>query len=216
MPGTAVRSSLPHSGRAVWLALLSLGSLAAVVVLTVVLATNVGEMLTRNMIRLSMAWYTIALCLMMRLDAADWSAGSTVGRLARWCWTWALIIFLIHVMMAFHFYHRWSHADALERTREISGFGAGLYANYLFALLWTMDVAFWWICPSRYSVRSRWTDRILHTFMLLMVFNSMVVFANGAIRWTGLAAFVALAIAWCWATRQQIGRTFTGADSRAS
>jgi hypothetical protein len=178
------------------MALSSFGSLAAVVVLTVAIASNSGEMLTRNTVRLSLFWYAVALCLMMRLNAADWLAMSTAGRLARWCWTWALVIFLVHVMMAFHFYHDWSHADALERTRQISGVGEGLYANYLFALLWTVDVGYWWLRPARYAARSPWIDRGLHGFMLFMVFNSMVVFGTGTIRWAGLLIFASLGIAW--------------------
>ena len=177
-------------------ALSGLGSLAAVFLLTVALAANVGEMLTRNTVRLSLVWYAVALCLMMRLNTADWSAASLSGKLARWCWTWALVIFLIHVMMAFHFYHHWSHADAFERTRQLGGFGEGLYANYLFALLWTADVAYWWLRPARYAARSPWIDRGLHGFMLFMVLNSMVVFASGPIRWAGLTMFAVLVIAW--------------------
>ena len=183
------------------MALSSLGSLAIVVVLTVALATNVGEMLTRNTVRLSLVWYAVALCLMMRLNTADWSAMSTAGRLARWCWTWALVIFLVHVMMAFHFYHHWSHVDAFERTRQISGFGEGLYANYLFALLWTADVAYWWLWPARYAARSPWIDCGLHGFMLFMVFNSMVVFATGPIRWAGLLIFAPYWESHCYRSR---------------
>jgi hypothetical protein len=196
MSGAPAHLSFPHSKAAVWVALLSLGSLVAVIVLTVAIVTDVGDMLTRNTIRLSLAWYAVALLMMMRLNAADWSAGSTSGRLARWCWSWALVIFLIHVITAFHYYHHWSHTDAFQRTREIGGYGEGLYANYLFALVWTADVAFWWISPVRYSARSPWIDRILHSFMLFMVFNSMVVFATGPIRWTGLVLFVSLAVVW--------------------
>jgi hypothetical protein len=195
MAGLHARSSLPNSKAAIWLVLLSLGSLAAVIVLTIALATNVGEMLTRNTVRLALVWYAVALCQMMRLNCADWSAASTAGRLARWCWTGALAIFMVHVMMAFHFYHHWSHTDAFDRTRQISGFGEGLYANYLFALLWTADVGYWWLRPVRYAARSPWISATLHAFMLFMVFNSMVIFATGPIRWTGLLIFASLGMA---------------------
>jgi hypothetical protein len=193
--------SLRLGSAAVWLRLVSVGSLAATIVLTVALADGVGEMLTRNTVRLSLAWYAIALCLMMRLNGADWSAATISGRLARWCWTWALVIFLVHVAMAFHFYHNWSHVDAFARTRQVSGLGEGLYANYLFALLWTGDVVFWWIGPMHYAARWPWFDRILHGFMLFMVFNSTVVFAAGPIRWAGVLFFISLGIAWYCARR---------------
>jgi hypothetical protein len=133
---------------------------------------------------------------MMRLHAAGWRATTASGSLARWCWTWAWLCFLVHVAMAFHFYHRWSHADALERTRQVSGIGEGLYLSYLFTMFWSADVVFWWWSPARFAARSGWVDRLLHGFMLLMVFNSTVVFESGLIRWAGLAMFVGLGIAW--------------------
>jgi hypothetical protein len=182
----------------------SLGSLVVTIVLPAAMADDVSEMLTRNTVRLSLVWYAVALCPMMRLNAADWAATSKCGTLTRWCWTCALVIFLVHVMLAFHYYHKWSHADAFERTRQVSGIGEGLYANYLFAALWTMDVVFWWLLPAVYAARSPWIDRLLHGFMLFMVFNSMVVFATGPIRWAGVLLFISLGIAWHCARRNQL------------
>jgi hypothetical protein len=57
--------------------------LVAVVLLSLTLAYHSGEALTRNTVRLSLAWYAVALCLMMRLGPADWLAATRLGRLAR-------------------------------------------------------------------------------------------------------------------------------------
>ena len=122
--------------------------LTLVLVLTQRLAADVGDALTRNTVRLSLAWYAMGLCLMMRLAAGDWSARTTRGRFARDCWTWALVCFLVHLAMAFHFYHHWSHAHAFERTRQVSGVGEGVYISYLFTALWAADVACWWLRPA--------------------------------------------------------------------
>jgi hypothetical protein len=170
--------------------------LGATIAASAALAADHGELLTRNTIRLALAWYFAALLLMMRLDRTDWPAATTAGRLARWCWTWGIACFLIHVGMAFHYYHHWSHADAFERTREISGLGEGIYFSYLFALIWTADAIYWWLAPARYSERSAWIDRLLHGFMLFMVFNGMIVFESGPTRWAGALMFSVLAIAW--------------------
>jgi hypothetical protein len=170
--------------------------LGATVATSAAPATDHGELLTRNTIRLALAWYFTALLLMMRLDRTDWPAATTAGRVARWCWTWGIACFLIHVGMAFHYYHHWSHADAFERTRQISGLGEGIYFSYLFALIWTADAAYWWLAPSRYAERSAWIDRLLHGFMLFMVFNGMIIFETGPIRWAGAVMFANLAIAW--------------------
>jgi hypothetical protein len=173
--------------------------LVLVVAMTLLATHNVGEMLTRNTVRISLTWYAAALILMLQLQRADWSAATTPGRLARWCWTWAVVVFLVHLAMAFHFYHGWSHADAFERTRQVSGTGEGIYTSYLFTLLWVADAAWWWIRPAAYAARSRWFDRLLHAFMLFIVFNGMVVYEKGAIRYAGIMMFAAFAVAWCLA-----------------
>jgi hypothetical protein len=160
------------------------------------IATATGEALTRNTVRLSLAWYAAALVLMMHLDQRDWAAATPLGRAARWCWTWGIACFLVHLAMAFHYYHHWSHTHAFNHTRDVSGIGEGIYVSYLFTWLWIGDAAWWWIRPSSYAARPAWIDRTLHAFMLLIVFNGMIVFESGAIRWAGVAMFAALAYAW--------------------
>lgn len=160
------------------------------------LSSEAGEMLTRNTVRLSLAWYVAALCLMMRLQTDDWRAKSVVGRVARWSWTWAIVCFLVHLAMAFHYYHHWSHADAFEHTRQQSGIGEGIYVSYFFTWVWFADALWWWIRPDAYAARSIWIDRLLHGFMLFIVFNGMVVFESGPIRVAGIVVFIGLPIVW--------------------
>jgi hypothetical protein len=187
-------------------------SIVAMVLASIHFAADVGDSQTRNMIRLSLCWYFAALVLMMLLKQSDWTADAPLGRAARWCWTWALASFLIHVMMAFHYFHHWSHADAVRHTREVSGFGEGVYISYLFTLLWTVDVGFWWLAPRRYAARSVWIDRVWHGFMLFMVFNGTVVYESGLIRWAGLVMFLLLGGLW-FVLRPRIGRTTVPARS---
>ena len=171
--------------------------LAAVISFTRLFASDVGDLLTRNTVRLSLAWYAAALCLMMQSRGdEDWRAQTTIGRLARWCWTWAIVVFLVHLAVAFHYYHGWSHTHALERTRQVSGVGEGIYVSYFFTWCWIADALWWWWQPARYAARSVWIDRALHTFMLFIVFNGMVVFETGGIRWAGCAMFALLAAVW--------------------
>ena len=159
-------------------------------------ASNAGDSETRNMIRLSLAWYAAALGLMMWLRPADWRTDTALGRTARWCWTWACLCFLIHLGLAFHYFYQWSHARAFQHTRDVSGVGEGLYVSYLFTVLWVADAASWWLAPLRYAARSAWIDRLLHGFMLLIVFNGTVVYASGPIRWIAIIGFLALAAEW--------------------
>lgn len=178
------------------LAVAGLASLACVFTWPAASAEVAGQMLTRNTVRLSLAWYTAAAWLMMRLRADDWAIATARGRLARWCWSWAMVAYLAHLAMAFEHYHHWSHAEAFEHTRLAGGFGEGIYASYLFTLLWAADVAWWWIGPARYAGRPAWIDRTLHGFMLFIIFNGTVIFGRGLVRWAGVMMFAGLLVAW--------------------
>jgi hypothetical protein len=182
--------------RAAGAVVLALVSLLAVLALTTAYATAREEMLTRNTVRLALAWFTAALLLMMRLTPADWSASSYLGWLARWCWTWAIVCFLVHLTAAFQFYHGWSHTHAFETTRQVSGTGEGIFALYSFMAVWVVDATWWWAWPKQYAIRSPWFDRALHGFLLFIVFNGMIVFESGFIRWAGIVLFCVLPIAW--------------------
>ncbi len=148
--------------------------------------------------RLALLYYAAAASLMLLLRKDDWAATSARGRLARCCWTLAWAAYVIHVAMAFHYAHHWSHADAVEATRQRSGVGEGIYVSYLFTLLWTTDVSWWWLRPRGYAARSPWVDRVLHGFMVFVIFNGTVVFEGGVIRWAGVVLFVGLAAVWIY------------------
>src|SRR5437899_10995043 len=93
---------------------------------------NPGDDLTRNTVRLALAFYAVAAVVMLLLDRGEWAATSPRGQLARLCWTLAWAAYLVHLAMAFHHYHGWSHARAVEHVREVSGVGEGIYASHLF------------------------------------------------------------------------------------
>ena len=58
-------------------------ALAATLALTPPIAAaigaDVGDLLTRNTVRLSLAWYVAAVCMMLFLGPADWAADTTRG-----------------------------------------------------------------------------------------------------------------------------------------
>jgi hypothetical protein len=155
-----------------------------------------GDDRVRNTIRLSLAWYAVAAGLMLCLRPGEWM-GQGRGRLARAAWTWAWAVYVVHVGLAFHFAHGWSHAHAVETTRARSGVGEGIYVSHLFTLLWTLDVAWWWLRPVGYAVRAPWIDGLLHGFMVFVIFNGTVVFASGPVRWAALGGFALLAWLLC-------------------
>jgi hypothetical protein len=152
---------------------------------------TVGDDLTRRTAWLALLFYFVAASKMLWLDWLDWAGRTPLGRIARWCWTLGCAAFVIHVSVAFHFYHHWSHAAAVEHVRERSGVGEGIFVSYLFTLAWAIDVAWWWLRPTSYGNRPRWIDRVLHAFMFFMVFAATVVYGEGPVRLFG-AVFCSL------------------------
>ena len=183
----------------VW-ALLLAGVLASPWLLA---STTAGDDLTRNTVRLSLAYYAAAAGLMLFLRPVEWNAAGR-GELARWCWSLAWAAYIIHVCIAFHFYHGWSHADAVRHTEKVSGFGSGIYVSHLFTLLWTFDVAWWWLRPYVYASRPAWIGWTLQAFMAFIAFNGTVVYETGPIRWAGTAMFTTLGLLWLLAHTRQV------------
>jgi len=154
-----------------------------------------GDLITRWTVRLALACYFTSVLILLRSNRA------ASRRIARLIWTLGCIIFLAHVAAAFHFYHHWSHADALEATRaeslEVANFnsGLGLWLNYLFTLLWLLETIAWWRSNDQYLARPRRSHLIVHGFMLFMIVNATVIFETGSVRGFGLAGCLGVVIA---------------------
>lgn len=157
---------------------------------------ELGDRLTRYTVRVTLVFYAISLVIRLLMTPADWRNFSPSSRLARLAWTLGWIAFVVHLAMAFHHYHGWSHEHAVEHVQQRSGFGPGIYVSHLFTLLWTLDVGYWWLRPHGYAMRSPVIDRFLQSFMAFMTFNGTVVYETGLIRWAGVAMFTLLAAAW--------------------
>jgi hypothetical protein len=185
----APRRSLDLAAVGAWAVLLG----AVLAAPRLVALEDAGDFLIRATVRVALAYYAAALVLMLTLRPAEWAARGR-GRLARWCWSLAWVTYVVHVGMAFHHYHHWSHADAVRHTREVSGVGEGIYVSHLFGLLWALDVAWWWLRPAGYAARQAWVGGLLHGFMAFIVFCGTVVYESGPIRWAGAVLFAGLAL----------------------
>ena len=130
-----------------------------------------------------------------------WAAAEVLrgrGRLpaARLAWTAGAGLLAIHIALAFHYWHGWSHAAAYESTArqsaQLTGVasGWGIYLNYALLIVWLADAAWWWAAPRAYATRSRAIDRTVFAFFLFMMVNGAVVFATTAMRYAGAAAVV--------------------------
>jgi hypothetical protein len=81
-----------------------------------------------------------------------------------------------------------------------SGLGYGIYASYLFSLVWGVDVAVAWLLPHAYANRSRARQLAIHGFLLFMVVNGAIVFANGPTRWISVVVLLTILSLW-WRRR---------------
>lgn len=125
-------------------------------------------------------------------------------RLITLLWTAGCALYLLHVWAAFEFVHHWSHAAAWEATARqtlaVTGidWGGGLWFNYVFTILWPVDVARRW----RERVIGRkvvppWLATVAQVFLAFIVINATVIF--GPTGWSiVLAAFVLVAAVFRW------------------
>jgi hypothetical protein len=151
---------------------------------------DIGPLLTRGTAMTAFAFYVLAFIPHFRhlWSRVWWSAGA--------------VVFVVHVICAFHFVHHWSHVDAYaataRRTYELASldWGGGVYFNYVFTVQWVVDVVWWWVSPVGHLKRASLISYALHGFMLFMWFNGTVVFGGPFARWVGVAGFVVLAGCW--------------------
>ena len=133
-----------------------------------------------------------AVLLQSQTRREEWRIGSGSFRVARAAWVAGGAVFLLHLGLAFHLAHGWSHARAFAHVEESSGFGPGIFVSYFFALLWIADAAEWTLAPAHYAHRSAGRAFALHGFMAFITFNATVVFGRSPLRWVAAAAFALL------------------------
>ena len=133
-----------------------------------------------------------AVARMLEMRGDEWQVGSRSLRLLRAGWFAGWLMFLVHVAAAFHVAHGWSHTAAYEHTERTSGVGEGIFVNYLFGLMWGLDVVWLVGSPGSYARRPRWVGWAVHGFLTFVVFNATVVYGTGFIRWMGVLLFALL------------------------
>ena len=129
-----------------------------------------------------------------------WAIGEA-GR-SRFWWTSGAVLALLHSIAAFGLFYGWSHDTArrltAQQTAALTGidFGAGIYVNYVFLLVWLADAAWWWTSPRTYAGRSRWLSSIVRAFIFFVVVNGAVIFADGLARLVGTLCVAVVLLAW--------------------
>ncbi|SFI23621.1 hypothetical protein [Planctomicrobium piriforme] len=179
---------------------------------TVTAPLSAGELAVLWTVRLSLVCFWISLELRMLAAGREQRLQA-----ARLFWTVGYVAFVVHFLTAFHFVHHWSHADAFavtaRRTAQTVGmpFGAGIYVNHLFLVVWGIDVVWWWIKPANYLRRARWMTWAILGFMVFIAFHATVTFGQGPIRWWGLAGTLCLAGSLAWTALRRPGEMVTTA-----
>ena len=114
---------------------------------------------------------------------------------------------LVHVLLAFHFVHQWSHAaavaDTARQTEALLGqaYGQGVWWNYVFTASWLLDALLFVARPESYRSRAKAWGIGLMIFWVFMVFSATVVFEAGVTRWGAVLCFGILAVA-AWRRRR--------------
>lgn len=127
-----------------------------------------------------------------------WAAAEILA--SRLWWTAGVLLTVIHSAAAFIVYYGGSHAVAreatLRQTAALTGipFGGGIYVNYLFLLVWTLDAAWWWYAPRTYHRRARWMSFAIRGFIFFIILNGAVLFADGWARVLGGVAVLSAGI----------------------
>jgi len=162
---------------------------------------GIGETLTRSTIWISMACYAIGSLIFA--VSYSWRNSTTWLYISRALWTIACASLIAHFITAFHFYHGWSHAaayaDTARQTRETFGlnWGGGVFLNYGLLIAWMFDIAWWWRGGlDSYRKRPRALVVVWHGFLIFIIFNATVVFADGIVRWIGAGICLMLILAW--------------------
>lgn len=143
------------------------------------------------------------------LLAGSWFRGRAIFAVVRAAWTSACVLLVAHELLAMGISFGWSQTLAWEniavQTLLATGIdsGGGLIVNYAAGVLWSLDVAWWWLRPLSHSARPAWITVALWTFLALMFFFGAVVFAAGTTRTIAALMFVvaALWLSFCVAKR---------------
>jgi membrane-bound metal-dependent hydrolase YbcI (DUF457 family) len=121
------------------------------------------------------------------LAMAAWCAAVVLAehpRRARAVWTGALAAYLVHIVSAYASVYGWSHRVAWEMTasdtERVVGWrsGIGLAVNYAFAAALAVDLVRQW--------RGRPASPWIVAFVVFMILNGAVVFAEGSTRRIGI------------------------------
>lgn len=111
---------------------------------------------------------------------------------ARWFWTAAWGLLVVHVILAMSLMYNWSWAaawaDTARRTQQQVQleFGAGVIINVLTLVIWGADLWAWWRVPAEQHPWPGWVRVWWHLGLCFIMYNAVAMFADSPFRWVGL------------------------------
>jgi len=144
----------------------------------------------------------------------------------RCLWSLGALLLLLHVLLAFVYFHDGSHASAVRETARqtaaLTGlsWGGGVYVNEVFVAYWLLDAGLMWL-PGRSSRHApaiadrtarRWRV-VRHGVSAFMMFNATVVFGPPFWRWLFPVSVLALFLGRWYASAHERGDS-TSAERR--
>ncbi len=153
------------------------------------------EWLLRLSIRGSVALYAAFWCTLL------WRGQSRTDVLPRALWTTSWCLYVVHMLAALGGVHGWSHdlawAHTAQTTEQFLGlsWGGGIYFNYAFSIVWTLDVLWWWLFPAHYLNRPAIVAWSIHVYLAFIIFNGAIVFASWPSRLVAACGCAAIAVA---------------------
>ena len=134
----------------------------------------------------------VAMVIMAAVLIAEFRGATATNRMIAWLWRSGALFAIAHSVGSLMTFHHGSQAAALEstaaQTEQLLGFrfGAGLYVNYLFVVVWLADAALRLIAPSRYALLPTWYRTLVIGFLVFIAINGAIVFKTGWIRMVGI------------------------------
>ncbi len=158
----------------------------------IALAEPIGTDTANRAIVRSAKWPVFCWCFGWLVVLARPDPRTGVNFVPRFDWSLGCVLCWVHIAVAFHLGHGWSHELAWEHTRQVGGFGDGIFVNYMFALVWLADVLWAWVAFDSYLARPGWLKWTIHGFIAFVVVNAAVVFGTWSSRGTFFAFFLGI------------------------
>jgi hypothetical protein len=166
---------------------------------SLVAAVEVAE----NLLQIASLWaIRVAMVLLFLVLAVEIVDQKRTSKPVAILWFTGAVLALCHSMGALVAYHHSSQAEALEstaeQTEELLGirFGAGLYFNYLFVLVWILDALLRLAIPFKYLRIPSTYFYLVYGFLIFIAVNGAIVFKTGIVRGIGILCLSVLALLW--------------------